>query len=74
MSEHGNLVVFLVFVSCINIFTGIVMFREEQKLGLTVKTGTRRKAIMAVTSMSIVSSAAALGLILYDYMSLAPAA
>lgn len=62
----------LAFIAFLNIFTGVLLYREEQKMGITVNTGNRRRSIMICTSMCILSGSIAAGLMFYDIMSGAP--
>lgn len=68
MFEHGNLEAMLAFVALLNIITGIILYREEKRTGITAGTGTRRKAIMACSTMCILAGALAMGLMFYDIM------
>lgn len=68
MFEHGNLEAMLAFVALLNIITGIVLYREEKRIGITVETGTRRKAIMICSTMCILAGTLAIGLMFYDIM------
>lgn len=69
MFEHENIVALLAFIAILNIFTGVILYREEQKMGITVDTGNRRRSIMICTTMCILSGSIALGIMLYDIMS-----
>lgn len=68
MFEHQNIVVFFALISFLNLFTGIILYRDEQKLGITVNTGNRRRAIMICSTTCILTGSIALGFMLYDIM------
>lgn len=47
-------------VAILNIVTGLILYREEQKLGITLGSASRRRAILACTLMCLVFGGTAL--------------
>lgn len=66
MLRHGVTELVCSLIASLNIVTGILLYSQEHKDGITIKTASRRKAIMACTTMCLVFGGIAVLLMMYD--------
>lgn len=63
---HQEIRLLCIFIALINVVTGIILYSKEYKDGITVTSGTRRKAIITCTMMSIIASGIAFSLMIME--------
>uniref|UniRef100_A0A0L0NUJ2 Uncharacterized protein n=1 Tax=Candidozyma auris TaxID=498019 RepID=A0A0L0NUJ2_CANAR len=66
MFKHGVTELVCSLIACLNIVTGVILYSQEVKDGITLKTAARRKAIMACTTMCLVFGGIAVLFMMYD--------
>lgn len=66
MLKHGVTELVCSLIASLNIITGVILYSLEYKEGITIKTASRRKAIMACTTMCLVFGGIAVLLMMYD--------
>lgn len=60
MFAHKNIELLCALVAAVNIATGVVLYREEARVGITLQTGARRQAMMTCTAMCLIFGCTAL--------------
>lgn len=65
---HQEIRLLCIVIALINIITGFVLYSKEHKDGITVSSGTRRKAIITCTMMSIIASGIAFSLMMIELL------
>lgn len=66
MLGHGVTELVCSIIAVINIIAAVVLYKKEILDGITVKTGTRRKAIMTCVLMCLISGALSLLFMMFD--------
>lgn len=65
---HQEIRLLCIVIALINVITGFVLYSKEHKDGITVSSGTRRKAIITCTMMSIIASGIAFSLMMIELL------